>query len=189
VHWPWLGDTDAVVEETEEFLTGERQAAEVDRALATVLFTDVVGSTELAAEVGDRRWRSLLEDHDATAGRALEAHQGSLIKSTGDGLLATFDRPAAAIRCAQSLREALSRQGIQIRAGVHTGEIELMDQDVGGMAVHIAARVSSRAGIGQTFASRTVKDLVVGSGIQFEEAGAMQLKGVPGEWELFAVTG
>jgi pimeloyl-ACP methyl ester carboxylesterase len=187
VHWPWLGDTDAVVEEIEEFLTGDRQAAEVDRALATVLFTDVVGSTELAAELGDRRWRGLLEDHDATAGRALEAHQGSLIKSTGDGLLATFDRPAAAIRCAQSLREALSRQGIQIRAGVHTGEIELMDQDVGGMAVHIAARVSSRAGIGQTFASRTVKDLVVGSGIQFEEAGAMQLKGVPGEWELFAV--
>jgi pimeloyl-ACP methyl ester carboxylesterase len=189
VHWPWLGDTDAVVEEIEEFLTGARRAAEVDRALATVLFTDVVGSTELAAKLGDRRWRALLEDHEATAGRELEAHHGNLIKSTGDGLLATFDRPAAAIRCAQSLRKSLSRQGVQIRAGVHTGEVELMDQDVGGMAVHIAARVSSRAATGQTLASRTVKDLVVGSGIQFEEAGAMQLKGVPGEWELFAVTG
>jgi class 3 adenylate cyclase len=189
VHWPWLGDTDAVVEEIEEFLTGERRAAEVDRALATVLFTDVVGSTELAAQLGDRRWRSLLEDHDAMAGRELEAHHGNLIKSTGDGLLATFDRPASAIRCAQALRESLSRQGVQIRAGVHTGEVELMDQDVGGMAVHIAARVSSRAETGQTLASRTVKDLVVGSGIQFEEAGAMQLKGVPGQWELFAVTG
>jgi pimeloyl-ACP methyl ester carboxylesterase len=188
VHWPWLGDTDAVVEEIEEFLTGERKVAEVDRALATVLFTDVVGSTELAAELGDRRWRSLLEDHDETAGRELEAHHGNLIKTTGDGLLATFDRPAAAIRCAQSLGKSLSRQGVQIRAGVHTGEVELTNQDVGGMAVHIAARVSSRAGTGQTLASRTVKDLVVGSGIQFEEAGAMQLKGVRGEWELFAVT-
>jgi pimeloyl-ACP methyl ester carboxylesterase len=189
VHWPWLGDTDAVVEEIEEFLTGRRQVGEVDRALATVLFTDVVGSTEMVAELGDRRWRGLLEDQEATAGRELEAHQGVLVKSTGDGLLATFDRPAAAIRCAESLRESLARQGIHIRAGVHTGEIELIGQDVGGMAVHIAARVSSHAAAGQTLASRTVKDLVVGSGIQFEEAGAMQLKGVPGEWELFAVKG
>ncbi len=189
LHWPWLGDTDAVIDEIEEFLTGRRQAGEHDRALATVLFTDVVGSTEMAAELGDRRWRSLLEDHHATAGRELKAHQGNLIKSTGDGLLATFDRPAAAIRCTQSLRESLSRQGIQIRAGLHTGEIELIGEDVGGMAVHIAARVSSLAGVGQTLASRTVKDLVVGSGIQFEEAGARQLKGVPGEWELFAVKG
>jgi pimeloyl-ACP methyl ester carboxylesterase len=187
LHWPWLGDTDAVVEEIEEFLTGGRRAVESDRALATLLFTDVVGSTEMAAELGDRRWRGLLEDQEATAGRELEAHQGVLVKSTGDGLLATFDRPAAAIRCAESLRESLARQGIHIRAGVHTGEIELIGEDVGGMAVHIAARVSSHAVAGQTLASRTVKDLVVGSGIQFEEAGAMQLKGVPGEWELFAV--
>ncbi|MFL5827950.1 MAG: adenylate/guanylate cyclase domain-containing protein [Thermoleophilaceae bacterium] len=187
LHWPWLGDTDAVIEEIEEFLTGRRQAVEQDRALATVLFTDIVGSTEMAAELGDRRWRGLLEDHEVTAGRELMAHKGKLVKSTGDGLVATFDRPAAAIYCALSLHDCLSREGMQIRAGLHTGEIELMGQDVGGMAVHIAARVSSLAGAGQTLASRTVKDLVVGSGIQFEEAGAAQLKGVPGEWELFAV--
>jgi len=189
LHWPWLGDTEAVLAEVEEFLTGARPSVEHDRALATVLFTDVVGSTEMAAKLGDRGWRRLLEDHDATAGRELRAHRGKLIKSTGDGLLATFDRPAAAIRCTQSLRESLSRQGLQIRAGLHTGEIELMGEDVGGMAVHIAARVSSLAQAGQTLASRTVKDLVVGSGIHFEEAGARQLKGVPGEWELFAVKG
>lgn len=189
LHWPWLGDTDAVVEEIEEFLIGRREAVEPDRALATVLFTEIVGSTEMAAELGGRRWRSLLEDHDVTAGREIEAHQGHLIKRTGDGLLATFDRPATAIRCAQSLGESLSHQGIEIRAGLHTGEIELMDQDVGGVAVEIAAGVSSLAAAGQTLASRTVKDLVVGSGIEFEEAGAMRLKGVPGEWELLAVEG
>jgi pimeloyl-ACP methyl ester carboxylesterase len=187
LHWPWVGDPEAVGDEVETFLTGTRRAVEPDRALATVLFTDIVRSTELAAELGDRRWRTLLEDHDSTAGRELEAHQGRLIKSTGDGLLATFDRPAAAIRCAQSLRRSLSRQGLQIRAGLHTGEIELIDQDVGGLAVHIAARVSALAEAGQTLTSRTVKDLVVGSGIEFESAGARQLKGVPDEWELFAV--
>ena len=187
LHWPWVGDSEAVVDEVEEFLTGSRRAVEPDRVLATVLFTDIVGSTEMAAELGDKRWRTRLEDHDVTAGRGIEAYHGKLIKSTGDGLLATFDRPAAAIRCAQSLRESLSRQGIEIRAGLHTGEIELIGQDVGGMAVHIAARVSSRAGAGKTLASRTVKDLVVGSGIEFEEAGTSQLKGVPGQWELFAV--
>ena len=186
------GDPDAVVEEIEEieeFLTGSRQPVEPDRALATVLFTDIVGSTETAAELGDRRWRAVLEDHATVANRALEAHRGNLIKSTGDGLLATFTRPAAAIRCAEALRESLSRQGIEIRAGVHTGEVELIGRDVGGMAVHIAARVSSLAAGGQTLASRTVKDLVVGSGIEFEAAGAAQLKGEPGEWELFTVTG
>lgn len=189
IHWPWMGDPEAVVGEIEEFLTGRRQAVEPDRALATVLFTDIVGSTETAAKLGDRRWRTVLEDHDSTAGREVGAHQGNLIKSTGDGLLATFTRPAAAIRCAETLRESLSRQGIEIRAGVHTGEIELIGQDVGGIAVHIAARLSSLAEGGQTLASRTVKDLIVGSGIDFEEAGARQLKGVPGEWELFAVKG
>jgi pimeloyl-ACP methyl ester carboxylesterase len=187
LHWPWVSDPEAVVEEVEEFVTGTRQAVEPDRALATVLFTDIVGSTEKAAEFGDRRWRQLLEDHDATATRELEAHHGKLIKNTGDGLLATFERPAAGIRCARSLRESLSRQGVEIRAGLHTGEIELIGQDVGGMAVHIAARVSSLAGPGQALVSRTVKDLVVGSGIEFEGVGARQLKGVPDEWELFAV--
>jgi pimeloyl-ACP methyl ester carboxylesterase len=189
LHWPWVGEPEAVAEEVEEFLTGRRRTVEPDRALATVLFTDIVRSTETAAELGDRRWRTLLEDHDATASRALEAHQGTLIKSTGDGLLATFDRPAAGIRCAQSLGASLSRHGIDIRAGLHTGEIELIGDDIGGMAVHIAARVSALAGSGQTLVSRTVKDLVVGSGIEFEDAGAQQLKGVPGEWEVFAVMG
>jgi pimeloyl-ACP methyl ester carboxylesterase/DNA-binding SARP family transcriptional activator len=189
LHWPWLGDTDAVIEEIEEFLTGKRQPVEHDRALATVLFTDVVGSAEMAAELGDRRWRALLEDHNAATRRELEAHRGNLIRNTGDGVLATFDRPAAAIRCAECLRESLSHQGIQIRAGLHTGEIELIGQDVGGMAVRIAARVSALAGAKQTLATRTVKDLVVGAGIEFEEAGAMQLEGVPGDWELFAIKG
>lgn len=187
LHWPWVGDPDAVVEEVEEFLTGRRQAIEPERVLATVLFTDIVGSTETAARIGDRQWRTLLEDHDAAVSREIAAHRGNLIKSTGDGLLATFDRPAAAIRCAESLRDSLSRQGLEIRAGLHTGEIELIGNDVGGMAVHIAARVSSLAAPGQTLTSRTVKDLVVGSGIGFDEAGANKLKGVPGEWELYAV--
>ncbi len=188
IHWPWIGDPDEVVAEIEEYVTGRRQAAEPDRALATVLFTDIVSSTETAAELGDRRWRILLEGHDDTAKQEIQAHRGKLVKSTGDGLLATFDRPAAAVNCAQSLRDALSSQGVSIRAGVHTGEIELIGEDIGGMAVHIAARVSSLAEADQTLASRTVKDLVVGSEIEFEEAGARQLKGVPGVWELFAVS-
>jgi DNA-binding SARP family transcriptional activator/pimeloyl-ACP methyl ester carboxylesterase len=189
LHWPWMGDTDLVIDEIEEFLIGRQKAVEHDRALATVLVTDIVGASEMAAEFGERRWRRLLEDHDATAGREIQAHQGMLIRRTGDGLLATFDRPATAIRCAQSLAESLSHQGIEIRAGLHTGEIKLIGQDVGGMAVHIAAGVSSLAGAGQTLASRTVRDLVVGSGIAFEDAGAAQLRDVPGEWELLAVKG
>jgi pimeloyl-ACP methyl ester carboxylesterase/DNA-binding SARP family transcriptional activator len=186
VHWPWLGDPDAVIEEIEEFVTGARPTVEPDRALATVLFTDIVRSTEIAAELGDRRWRNLLEDHDATASREVAAHQGHLIKSTGDGLLATFDRPAAAIHCTQSLREALSRQGLTIRAGLHTGEIELIGDDVAGLAVHIAARVSELAEADQTLASRTVRDLVVGSGIEFEPTGEV-FRGAGGEWELLKV--
>jgi pimeloyl-ACP methyl ester carboxylesterase/DNA-binding SARP family transcriptional activator len=189
LHWPWLGDTDAVMEEIEEFVTGARPTAEPNRALATVLFTDIVRSTEIAAELGDRRWRIMLEDHDATASREVEAHQGHLIKSTGDGLLATFDRPAAAIHCAQSLRESLARQGLKIRAGLHTGEIELIGDDVGGIAVHIAARVSERAEADQTLTSRTVRDLVVGSGIEFEATGEV-LRDAAGEWgELLTVKG
>jgi pimeloyl-ACP methyl ester carboxylesterase/DNA-binding SARP family transcriptional activator len=188
VHWPWLGDPEAVMEEIEEFVTGARSTAEPDRALATVLFTDIVRSTEIAAELGDRRWRNLLEDHDATASREVAAHQGHLIKSTGDGLLATFDRPAAAIHCAQSLRESLSRQGLTIRAGLHAGEIELIGDDVGGLAVHIAAGVSELAEADQTLASRTVRDLVVGSGIEFEATGEV-FRGAAGEWELLTVRG
>jgi class 3 adenylate cyclase len=188
LHWPWLGDPDAVMEEIEEFVTGARRTAEPNRALATVVFTDIVRSTEIAAELGDRRWRNLLEDHEATAIREVAAHQGRLIKSTGDGLLATFDRPAAAIHCTQSLRESLSRQGLTIRAGLHTGEIELIGDDVGGLAVHIAARVSELAQADQTLVSRTVRDLVVGSGIEFAATGEV-LRGAVGEWELLTVTG
>ena len=187
LHWPWMGDSEAVIEEVEEFVTGERRRAEPDRALATVLFTDIVRSTDLASQLGDRRWRQLVEDHDATVAHELARHNGRLVKSTGDGALATFDRPAAAIRCAGSLRRALSRQGLEIRAGLHTGEIELMRDDVGGIAVHIAARVSSLAESGQTLATRVVKDLVVGSGIDFAAAASHELRGVPGEWELYAV--
>jgi pimeloyl-ACP methyl ester carboxylesterase len=187
LHWPWLGDVDAVAEEIEAFLAVERQAVEPSRALATVLFTDIVGSTEMAAELGDRRWRSLLEDHHATVSDQIEAHHGNLIQTTGDGVLATFDRPTTAIRCARSLRDSLARQGVEIRAGLHSGEIEVIGPNVGGIAVHIAARVSALAEGSQTLTSRTVKDLVVGSGIEFEAAGVRKLKGVPGEWELFAV--
>lgn len=189
IHWPWMGDTDAVVAEIEEFLTGRREPPEPDRALATVLFTDIVSSTERATELGDQRWRHLLEDHDAVCVREVERHDGRWVKSTGDGLLATFSRPANALRCARVLGEALSRQGIEARAGVHTGEIELLGEDVAGIAVHIAARVCALAGARQTLASRTVKDLVVGSGIEFAEMGTRELKGVPGQWELFALTG
>jgi pimeloyl-ACP methyl ester carboxylesterase len=189
LHWPWLGDVDAVVEEIEAFLAVERRAGEPDRALATVLFTDIVGSTEMAADLGDRRWRRVLEDHHATAGDEIEAHHGNLIQTTGDGVLATFDRPTTAIRCAGSLRDSLARQGIEIRAGLHSGEIEVIGPNVGGIAVHIAARVSALAEGSQTLTSRTVKDLVVGSDVQFEEVGVRQLKGVPGDWELFAIRG
>ena len=187
LHWPWMGDSDAVVEEIEEFLTGRRRPAEADRALATVLFTDIVDSTERAAAAGDHRWRAIVEDHDAATRFELERHHGRLVKTTGDGALATFDRPAAAARCALALQRAVARQGLVLRAGLHTGEIELRAGDVTGLAVNLAARVSATAGAGQTLATRTVKDLVVGSGIQFEPAGTHDLRGVPGEWELYAV--
>ena len=187
LHWPWIGNTDSVMQEIEEFLTGQRGAGETDRALATVLFTDVVGSTERAAALGDRRWRHLVEDHDAAAALELQRHNGRLVKSTGDGVLATFDRPTAAARCALALHRAMARQDLPLRAGLHTGEIELKGDDVAGLAVHIAARVNGLAGAGQTLATRTVRDLVVGSGLVFEPAGRRELRGVPGEWELYEV--
>jgi DNA-binding SARP family transcriptional activator/pimeloyl-ACP methyl ester carboxylesterase/class 3 adenylate cyclase len=189
LHWPWLGDTDALIDEIEQFLIGRPPPAhEPDRALATVMSADFVDATKTAARLDDQRWQNLLEDvRDTTAGREIKAHQGQLIKGPGNGLLATFDRPASAIRCAQSLRQSLSLQGIEIRAGLHTGEIELRGEDVAGMALQIAARVGSHAKAGETLASRTVRDLVVGSGIEFEDHGAVQLKGVPGEWDLLSV--
>jgi class 3 adenylate cyclase len=172
----------------QEFLTGVRRAAEPSRVLATVLFTDIVGSTERAARLGDRRWRGLLEVHDELAGRLVEQFHGQLIKTTGDGILATFDGPGRAIRCAAALGEELAGIGLQIRAGLHTGEIELRDGDVGGICVHIAARVMAAARPGEILASRTVRDLVVGSDIAMEDLGTQPLKGVEGAWQLFAVT-
>jgi len=186
-HLPWVGDCDAVVEEAREFLTGVRVAAEPDRVLATVMFTDVVGSTERAASLGDRRWRDLLDAHDVVVRRQLDAFRGREVKTTGDGFLATFDGPARAIRSARAIRDAASDLGLDVRVGLHTGEIEVRDDDIGGVAVHIGQRVSSVAQPSEIMVSSTVKDLVAGSGIEFEERGERELKGVPGSWKLFAV--
>jgi class 3 adenylate cyclase len=172
----------------EEFLTGVRRIPEPKRVLATVLFTDIVGSTEQASRLGDRRWRELLEVHDELARRLVEEFQGQLVKTTGDGILATFDGPGRGIRCAAALRDELGGISLQIRAGLHTGEVELRDGDVGGIAVHLAARVMAVAGSGEIFTSRTVRDLVVGANITVENRGPHVLKGIEGAWQLFAVT-
>jgi pimeloyl-ACP methyl ester carboxylesterase len=188
-HIPWLGDATTVLDEVQEFLTGTRGDAEMDRVLATVLFTDIVGSTERAAQVGDHRWREELDRHDAVVRQELERFRGRLVKSTGDGSLGTFDGPARAIRAACAARDGLRGLGVQIRAGLHTGEIELRNEDVGGIAVHISARVAAAAGPAEVLVSSTVKDLVAGSGLRFTDRGAHTLQGVPGEWRLFAVEG
>ena len=182
-----LGDWEALIGELEEFLTGTRHEREPDRMLATVLFTDICESTARAAEMGDRGWRFLLERHDALFRQALARHRGREVKRTGDGFLATFDGPARAIRCAASVTEAMGSLGLQVRAGLHTGELEVMDGDLGGLAVHIASRVMGAAGPNEVLVSGTVKDLVVGSGIDFEDRGERELRGVPGEWRLYAV--
>jgi class 3 adenylate cyclase len=182
-----VGDWEGLIGELEEFLTGTRHEREPDRMLATVLFTDICDSTRRAAEMGDRGWRFLLERHDALFRQALERHRGREVKRTGDGFLATFDGPARAIRCAASVAEAMGSLGLQIRAGLHTGELEVMDGDLGGLAVHIASRVMGAAGPNEVLVSGTVKDLVVGSGIDFEDRGERELRGVPGEWRLYAV--
>lgn len=187
-HLPAVGG-DELIGEAEEFLLGSRGAHEVERALATVLFTDIVGSTETAARLGDRRWRDLLEHHDAIVRQALAVHRGHEVKTTGDGFLATFDGPARAIRCALAIRDELGASGIEIRSGIHSGEVEMIGADVGGMAVNIGARVGALADGGDVLVSSTVRELVVGSGIEFEPRGAHELKGAPGEWRLFAVTG
>jgi class 3 adenylate cyclase len=186
-HIPWYGESDALLDEIEEFLTGTRHAREPERALATVLFTDIAGSTERAAAVGDRRWRDLLEHHHTLVRDQLSAYGGREVKTMGDGFLATFDGPARAIRCACAIAERSSSEGVEIRAGVHTGECELIGEDVGGMAVHIGARVAAHASPGEVLVSSAVKDLVVGSGIEFVDHGSHELKGVPGEWRLLAV--
>jgi class 3 adenylate cyclase len=187
-HIPWVGDMDSMIDEVEEFLTGARHAREPDRALMTVMFTDIVDSTARAAELGDARWRDLLESHDSLVRDRLDAYGGRAVKSTGDGFLATFDGPARAINCAHSVAKRVRDLGVKIRAGVHTGECELRGDDIGGIAVHIGARVGALAGPDEVLASRTVKDLVAGSGIEFADRGSHQLKGVPDEWQLFAAT-
>jgi len=187
-HLPWIGDQDSVLDEIEEFLTGARPSVEPDRVLATVLFTDIVGSTEHAARLGDREWRSLLERHHAIARREIARFRGREIKSTGDGFLVTFDGPARAVRCACAIRDGVRALGLDIRAGAHTGEIELASSDVAGIAVHIGARVAAAAGAGEVLVSSTVKDLVSGSGLAFVDRGVQSLPGVPGEWRLYAVS-
>jgi class 3 adenylate cyclase len=188
-HLPTAGDREALLDEIEEFLVGSRGAHQAERGLATILFTDIVGSTETAAGLGDGHWRDLLERHNASVRNEIAIHRGHEVKTMGDGFLVTFDGPARAIRCALGIREELSRSGLSIRAGIHSGEVELADGDVGGMAVNIGARVEAVAGPGEVLVSSTVRELVVGSGIEFEDRGRHTLKGAPGEWQLFAVTG
>jgi class 3 adenylate cyclase len=187
----FAGDNEEILQEVQEFLTGVRPQPETDRVLATVLMTDIVESTSRTATVGDRAWRDLLDRHDAIVRAELDRHRGKKVNSIGlgDGVLATFDGPARACRCAAALHESIRASlGVDIRAGLHTGEIELRGDDVTGMAVNIAARVMGLAGANETLVSRTVTDLVAGSGLQFEERGDQELKGVPGKWAIYAVT-
>jgi len=186
-HLPWAGDADALVDEMEEFLTGVRHGVEPDRMLATILFTDIVESTELAARSGDRAWRDLLERHHALVRRQLERFRGREIDVAGDGFLAAFDGPARAIRCAWSIAEAVTGLGLRVRAGLHTGECEVIGDKLAGIAVHTAARVAAQALPGEVLVSSTVRDLVAGSSLQFQDRGSHTLKGVPGEWRLFRV--
>lgn len=186
-YFPYLGDQDAILDEIEEFLTGDRPVHAPDRSLATLLFTDIVSSTERAAALGDDQWTRTLDRHDALVAHEVERHRGRRINTTGDGMLATFDGPARAVRCAQSVCEVVRSLGIEVRAGLHTGEIELRGADIGGIAVHIGQRVSALAGPGEVLVSSTVKDLVAGSGIVFADRGSHVLKGVPDEWRVFVV--
>jgi class 3 adenylate cyclase/esterase/lipase len=187
-HLPFVGDNVGDIDDAiEEFLTGSRPTVVVDRVLATVLFTDIVGSTEKAAALGDRRWRDLLGHHHTTIRRTLSRFRGHEVKTTGDGVLATFDGPARGVRCACAIADEIRPLGIEVRAGLHTGECEMIGDDVGGIAVHIGARVAAVAGPGEVLVSSTVKDLVAGSGLRFGDRGSHSLKGVPGEWRIFAV--
>jgi class 3 adenylate cyclase len=186
-HVFYVGDTDGLVDEIEEFLTGIRGSADADRVLATVLFTDIVGSTAEAARVGDRRWRELIESHHAAVRGELRRFRGNEVDTAGDGFFATFDGPARAIRCARGIHGALEPLDVSVRIGLHTGECEVLDGKLGGIAVNTGARIASLAGPREILVSRTVVDLVAGSGTRFEARGIHQLKGVPGEWHLFAV--
>jgi pimeloyl-ACP methyl ester carboxylesterase len=185
-HLMWAGDADALLDEIEGFLTGVRRGPEPDRVLATVLFTDIVGSTERAVAMGDRPWRELLDRHHGVVRRALERWRGREVDTAGDGFLAVFDGPARAVRCAEAIAAAVLPLGLEVRAGVHTGEVELRNDGVAGIAVHIGARISGLAGPGEVLVSRTVVDLVAGSGLVFSDRGEYELKGVPGTWQVFA---
>jgi pimeloyl-ACP methyl ester carboxylesterase len=186
-HLPWAGDVDAIADETEEFLTGTRPIQYTNRVLTTILFTDIVGSTARANELGDDKWKRLIMEHNQVVRRELASFGGNEVKATGDGFLARFDGPARAVKCACTIQGSVRKLGITIKAGLHTGECELIDRDIGGLGVHIAARVAEKAKKEQVLVSSTVKDLVSGSGIQFKDAGLHVLKGVPGRWRLFMV--
>jgi class 3 adenylate cyclase len=187
-HFPWLGDAAAVIREIDCFLrTVRAEEADLDRVLATVLFTDIVASTEKAVELGDRGWRELVERHDKTVRALLSRYRGQEVNTTGDGFFATFDGPARAVRCAQVIGDAVRPLGIEVRAGVHTGEIEMSGRAISGIAVNLGARIGARAGPSEVLVSQTVKDLVAGSGLAFQDRGLHELKGVPGQWRLFAV--
>lgn len=187
-HLVGVGDVNRVFDEIEEFLTGVKPVYQSDRVLATVMFTDIVDSTKRAMELGDQKWKELLSNHDRVVRKELEAHRGKEVKTTGDGFMATFDGPARSIRCAKAICDEVRPLGIEVRAGLHTGECEMTGADVGGIAVHIAARVGALAGPGEVLVSRTVKDLIAGSGIELVDRGTHTLKGIPDAWQLYAVT-
>jgi class 3 adenylate cyclase/pimeloyl-ACP methyl ester carboxylesterase len=186
-HLPFFEGSEQILADLEELITGNRRAADADRVLATVMFTDIVDSTPTAARLGDERWTGVLQQHNRIVDDELRQHRGKKIKTTGDGLLATFDGPARGVRCAQAICEAVRPLGVEVRAGLHAGEIELLGNDIGGIAVHIGQRVSSLAGPGEVLVSSTVRDLVSGSGIGFSDRGVHALKGIPEEWRIFAV--
>ena len=186
-HFFWAGDTTQMLDEIELFVTGHRVAATPDRVVATVMFTDIVGSTNRAADLGDRQWRDLLRRHDEAIRSQLGAWRGREVKTTGDGFLATFDGPARAIQAGRAITEVVEPLGIEVRVGLHTGEVEMVGDDIAGLAVHIASRIASMAGPSDVLVSRTVKDLVAGSGIAFTSRGSHNLKGVPDQWEVYAV--
>jgi pimeloyl-ACP methyl ester carboxylesterase len=186
-HLAYLGNQDAVIDEIEEFLTGIRRGPEPGRVLATLLFTDVVGSTERAANLGDTKWRDLLETHNAVVRKEIDRFRGREVSTSGDGFFATFDGPARGAHCALAVLDSLRSLGLEIRAGLHTGEIELVADDLRGIAVHVAARIASAAAAGEVLVSSTVRDLVAGSGLRFEDRGPHRLKGVPNQWRLYAV--
>ncbi len=186
-HIPWVGDTERLLDEIEMFITGTLHEHEPERILATLLFTDIVSSTETATSLGDQRWHYLLKQHHEIVRKELMRYRGKEITTTGDGFLATFDGPARAIRCACAIRDVLKQAGLTIRAGLHTGEIKLIEDNIGGIAVHLCSRVMAKAADGEVLITSTVKDLVAGSGIDFKTVGKHKLKGITGEWELYSV--